>query len=256
MGENVLYANNKQTFPGIFKELCRTDIPFWVLSLIPGISKLLWLHSQTGHNSYDMQEVHLCNRLFQFLLPYRFIGNTSSMFLLQNQVVTYSEPLSGRGFWFLWPVVFVTTLQTTAVLPDKQPWKNSDKRKIKIMSETSHTEVTYVLFKGQRRSFIKLLPGSSYPSNFWGPWHHNRIGDCGWQSDKRGYVDGATGPFWFNSIFGWRKISLQTKRNTSVTLTLSNWWWDTQKIWRDGLITNRLDSPGDYRVCCSPSHTD
>lgn len=51
---------------------------------------------------------------------------------------------------------------------------------------------------------------SSYPSDFWSPRHHNCVGDGGGQSDKRGYIDGATRPFWFNSILGWREISLQT----------------------------------------------
>lgn len=71
-------------------------------------------------------------------------------------------------------------------------------------------------------SRTKMLRRFSYPADFWGPRHHNCVGDGGGQSDERGDVDGAAGPFWFNSILSWRQISLQTQSRAHHL-----WFWAT-----------------------------
>lgn len=85
-------------------------------------------------------------------------------------------------------------------------------------------------------SRTKMLRQFSYPPDFWGPWHHNCVGDGGGQSDERGDVDGAAGPFWFNSILSWRQISLQTESRASLMI-LSN-RYDMQK--KEGINHNSV----------------
>lgn len=53
----------------------------------------------------------------------------SNYFKRDKFFFTHSELLSGLGSWFLWPVVFATTLQMTAVLPNTLPSKNSAQKK-------------------------------------------------------------------------------------------------------------------------------
>lgn len=65
-----------------------------------------------------------------------------------------------------------------------------------------------------------MLQEFSYPPDFSSPRHHDCVGDGGGQSDKRGDVDGAAGPFWFNSILGRRQISLQTQSRTYQCMTM------------------------------------
>lgn len=77
------------------------------------------------------------------------------------------------------------------------------------MGETVHYDAE------KRRRF-------SYPPDFWGPRHHDCVGDGGGQSDERGDVDGAAGPFWFNSILSWRQVSLRTQSRAHHV-----WFWAT-----------------------------
>lgn len=135
-------------------------------------------------------------------------GRSSSLYFPIN-IVTYSEPWSGQGSWFLWPVVFATTPLTTAVWPNTQPWKNTGKKE-EIISKPGHADGSCSPHNSADHLFKhkKMRIQCVYPANFWSPWHHNCVGDCSRQPDKRRYVNGATGPFWFNSIFGGRKISL------------------------------------------------
>lgn len=93
-----------------------------------------------------------------------------------------------------------------------------------------------------------MLQEFSYPPDFSSPRHHDCVGDGGGQSDERGDVDGAAGPFWFNSVLSWRQISLQTQSRTY------HLWFDTRHRKKERLKTACMDSQGDYRVCCWPSH--
>lgn len=58
----------------------------------------------------------------------------------------------------------------------------------------------------------------SYPSDLRGPRHHDGVGNCGGQPDQRGNVDGPTGPFGLDTVFGWRKVTLEgtARRSQSV----------------------------------------
>lgn len=82
----------------------------------------------------------------------------------------------------------------------------------------------------------------SHPPDFSSPRHHDCVGDGGGQPDERGDVDGATGPFWFDSILSWRQISLKTQSRINHDLI--------RGTGKRSLKTERLDSQGDYRVCC------
>lgn len=170
------------------------------------------------------------------------------IFDLELEVSPYSKPVSGRGFEFLWLVVFAITLKTTAALPDKQPRKSSDETEIKI-NKISHvtassgwydintrlTLVRFINILGSQLAKILITTSSttaqgstcpsrgrktmlqelSYPPDFSSPRHYDCVGDGGGQADERGDVDGAAGPFWFNSILSWGQISLQTQSRTN-----------------------------------------
>lgn len=60
-------------------------------------------------------------------------------------------------------------------------------------------------------SKVSVIHTHSYPSDLSGPRHHDGIGDCGGQSDQWGNVDWAAGPLGLDTVFGWRKITLEMR---------------------------------------------